>query len=202
MRESVHNVFVEFSTRYDSCVPWMHLDREGMVRAGINCLIEPIDHAFGVPWVSKDDEHRAEINEISADWVRVKKNRLLAHAGPARARFYTNLELTKEGIEQLTFKRIEAHEAYLIAHTFPDFEAYPANAQLAILSAVWALQDPAQLKPLFVKAVLEEAWTVAAEECFLPETLMPERKPRNWANRKLLVAAATDETPEKVTGWP
>lgn len=202
MKQSVRKVFVEFSTRFDSCVPWMHLDKEGMVRAGINCLVEPIDYAFSVPWVHKDDAHKAEINEISADWVRVKKNRLLAHAGPSRARFYTSLELTKEGVEQLTFARLDAYEAHLVAHVFPQFEGYPANAQLAILSAVWALQDAASLKPSFSKAVLEEAWTVAAEECFLSETLAPERKPRNWANRKLLVAAATDETPEKVTGWP
>ena len=202
MKQSVRDVFVEFSTKFDSCVPWMYLDREGMVRAGIGCLLEPIDRAFGLPWVHKDDGHNAEMNEISSDWVRVKKNRLLAHQGSSRARFYTSLELTKEGVEKLTFGRIDAHEAYLIAHVFPAFEGYPADAQLAILSMLWALGDPLQLKPSFVKAVLEEAWTVAAEECFLSETLMPERKPRNWAGRKLLVVAATTETPEKVTGWP
>jgi hypothetical protein len=152
--------------------------------------------------VHKDDGHKAELNEISSDWVRVKKNRLLAHQGPARARFHTSLELTKEGVEKLTFGRIEAHEAYLVAHTFPSFEGYPADAQLAILSILWTLGDPSQLKPSFVKAILEECWTVAAEECFLSETNAPERKPRNWANRKLLVIAATTETPEKVTGWP
>ncbi len=202
MKQSVRAVFVEFSTKFDSCVPWMHLDGEGMVRAGINCLVDPIDHAFGVEWIHKDDGHKAEINEISSDWVRVKKNRLLAHQGPARARFVTSLELTKEGVEKLTFGRLEAHEAYLVAHVFPAFEGYPANVQLAILSAVWALGDPAQLKPAFVKAILEEAWALAAEECFLSEVNAPERKPRNWANRKLLATAATTETPEKVTGWP
>ncbi|MFA5053871.1 MAG: hypothetical protein WC565_07420 [Parcubacteria group bacterium] len=202
MRPSVRAVFVEFSTKFDSCVPWMHLDREGMVRAGIGCLVDPIDHAFAVPWVHKDDAHKAEINEISSDWVRVKKNRLLAHTGPARARFYTSLELTKEGVDKLAFGRLEALEAHLLAHVFPAFEGYPADAQLAILSAVWALGGPEQLKLAFSKAIIEEAWTVAAEECFLSETLAPERKPRNWANRKLLVTAATTESPEKVTGWP
>lgn len=202
MKQSVREVFIEFSTKFDSCVPWMHLDREGMVRAGISCLVDPIDHAFGVPWVHKDDGHKAEMNEISSDWVRVKKNRLLVHQGPGRARFYTSLELTKEGVEKLTFGRLEAHEVYLVAHVFPGFEGYPADAQLAILSVVWALGDPAQLKASFSKAVLEEAWTVAAEECFLPETNAPERKPRNWANRKLLAMAATTETPDEVTGWP
>jgi hypothetical protein len=202
MKQSVRDVFVEFSTKFDSCVPWMHLDREGMVRAGISCLVDPIDHAFAVEWIHKDDGHKAEINEISSDWVRVKKNRLLAHQGPARARFVTSLELTKEGVEKLTFGRLDAHEAYLMAHVFPALEGYPANVQLAILSAVWALGDPAQLKPSFVKAILEECWALAAEECFLNETNAPERKPRNWANRKLLAIAATTETPEKVTGWP
>lgn len=201
MKQSVREVFVEFSTKFDQCVPWMHLDREGMVRAGIGCLVDPIDLAFGLPWVSKDDGHKAELNEISSDWVRVKKNRLLAHQGPARARFVTSLELTKEGVEKLTFGRLDVLEAFILL-TFPSFGSYPADAQLAILSMVWTLGSVSQLKPSFAKAVLEEAWTVAAEECFLSETNMPERKPRNWANRKLLATAATTETPDEVMGWP
>lgn len=202
MKQSVREVFVEFSTKFESCVPWMYLDREGMVRAGIGCLVDPIDHAFDVDWTHKDDGHKAEINEISADWVRVKKARLLVHQGPTRARFLTSLELGKEGIEKLAFRQLERFEAYLVAHVFPGFEGYPANVQLAILSIVWTLGDPSALKVAFIKATLEEAWTVAAEHCFVDETNRPERKPRNWANRKLLAMAATSETPEKVTGWP
>lgn len=202
MKQSVRDVFVEFSTKFDSCIPWMYLDREGMVRAGIGALIDPIDHAFAVEWIHKDDGHKAEVNEISTDWVRVKKNRLLAHQGGARARFVTSLELTKEGVEKLASVQLDRHEAKLVAHVFPSFERYPANAQLAILSMVWSLGDCLLLKNAFVRAVLEEAWTVAAENCFLDETNNPERKPRNWANRKLLAAAATTENVEKVTAWP
>lgn len=212
MRTVVRNIFLEFVTRYTQCVGWMYLDPQGMVRTGIGSLLEPIDRALVLPWVSKDDGRKGELNEISADWVRVKKNRLLAHQQPHRARFVTQLELGKAGLEQVTFAQLDAYELELAA-IFPHeaWEEYPANVQLVVMSMVWELRGVGELAGTwtpslagFAKAIREEAWATAAEHCFLDDRTDPSRKPRNWAHRKLLTVAATAEPEqlEKVTGWP
>lgn len=211
MRQSVRDIFLEFSTRYTACVPWMYLDSQGMVRTAIHCSLEPIDNAFALPWVSKDDGRKSELNEVSADWVRVKKQRNLVHLGPNRARFIAQLELTKDGIELATNRQLDAYLREIVT-VFPTeaWESYPANVQLAIMSMVWMLGGTSQLgfnpsQPNlyhFVRAIHERAWASAAENCFLDETQDPKLKPRNWANRKLLSVAAKTEELEKVTGWP
>jgi len=215
----VREVFVKFSSEFDPPILWMYLDRAGLVRTGIDCLLEPIDKALIVSWTSRNDGHKAEPNEISADWVRVKKNRLLAHHGPARAQFMTNLDLSSEGIEQLVKGQLDAYESD-VGQILPeqDWEAYPANVQLVMLSMLWvtggANQFIAGWRPdsgvnaegtrwaRFLTAMRESAWTTAAEHCFLDDSRNARIQPRNWAHRKLLKAAATTETPEKVTGWP
>ncbi len=203
MKESVRKALVPFLTKFDGCVPWMHLDKLGLVVVGLGCQLEPIDLALGLKWFRRGTEERAEMNEISRDWTLVKRNRLLAHQGPQRAQFFTGLDLSAESLDALVFATAERRQTELEELFCPTFEEYPADAQLAILSMVWALPSTFALHnfPKFTKPVNEQCWTVAAQHCFLPSEHRPELVPRNWANRKLLTVAGQTEDPDKVTGW-
>jgi hypothetical protein len=131
MKPSVRKVFIGFVSNFDPPVSWMYLDSGGRVRTGIDCNLEPIDKALVLSWTNRIDGHEADHNEISTDWVRVKKNRLLAHQGPARAQFVTNLELTGDGLEKLVNAELDAYESQ-VGQILPgqDWETYPANVQL------------------------------------------------------------------------
>lgn len=215
MRESVRAIFLEFASRYTACVPWMYLDQQGMVRTGVGAKLEPIDRALALPWCDKNDGRKAEVNEISTDWVRVKKNRLLAHQGPNRARFVTQLELGKEGLEQATNAQLNEYEQQVQTMSLPHWAEFPANVQLALLSMVWTtggvgsflvgfptLGTEPMVWAKFLEAMREGNWAQAGEHCFLDERNAPKLKPLNWAHRKLFTIAATTDLPEKVTGWP
>jgi len=205
-KEAVRAVFLEFSTKFEGAIPWIYLDVKGFATVGLGCLLEPAGLAQSLPFVIRGTDTKATPDQITRDWVTVKRNRLLAHQGAQRARFYTDLDLPKEGIEQLAWHRLHLNEHYLLEHAFPMFGDFPADAQLAIHSMSWACGAGfPEFFPKFTRAAQARDWVTCAKECKIRETNNPGLKPRNWANRKLftkLAEVGSSFDPEKLYGWP
>lgn len=214
-KKAVRDVFLEFSEKFEGAIPWIYLDIKGLATVGLGCLLEPAALALGLPFVHRGTETRATPDEISRDWVTVKRNRLLAHQGAQRARFYTNLDLTREGIEQLAWHRMALNEDYFVKHHFPEFGQFPADAQLGIHSMAWACGAGfPQFFPKFTVGANDRDWAKCAKECKINAKNNAGLVPRNWANLKLftrlqqqlarVAEGQTDDTfdPEQLYGWP
>lgn len=190
MKSSVIETFSSFSTKFEGCIPYMYLDIKGLVTIGIGNLIDPMETALGLPFVHKWGGE-ATRDDIILEWRMVKLNKQLAKQGHTAAAKITTLILTEDGIQQLVQRKLSEFETYLKTHSLPNFDDYPADAQLGIMSMAWAMGPgfPAKF-PRFTAAVKAQDWNAAAENCYINSTNNPGLVPRNKANRKLFLAAA------------
>ena len=190
MKEVVKKIFPEFSKSFEGYVQWMYLDVKGLATCGVGILIDPVSLAVNLPFTKKDGT-RASKTEIIEEWSRIKQHTELAKLGHKAAIKYCDLRLSNEAIDVLVINKLEQNEKYLIEHHFPDFENWPADAQLAVLSMAWALGSnfPATWKKL-KKSCLAQNWKEAALQCHINEVGNAGVKPRNAANVKLFNSAA------------
>lgn len=190
MKDSVKKIFPEFSKKFEGYVNWMYLDVKGLVTIAIGVLIDPISLAERLPFVKKDGS-LASKEEIRFEWTQIKSRKELAKEGHRSAKKYCSLRLTDEYISKLVISRLEMNENYLIKKHFPDFNSWPADAQLAVLSMAWALgaDFPSSYKKL-KEACLVKNWKLAALNCHISEVNNAGIKPRNEANVRLFNSAA------------
>ena len=104
----------------------------------------------------------------------------------------TYLELTDRAIDTLIGTRLNQNEVFLKRQTsFKDFDAWPADAQLALLSMAWAMGPGGPPKFLTMCAACKKLdFDTAAENCKMNETGNPGIIPRNSANKQLFKNAA------------
>lgn len=190
MRIVVREQFIPFATRFESLIPWMYLNKDGQVVVGLGCLIEPIDRALALPWTTREGEAVSDQNLIGSDWIRIKRNRMLAHAGHARAASYTNLLLTQAGLEKVVLDRLDAIESFVIRPTFRTWDDWPADAQLATLSMGWIDPNLPEVFPKWRKAARNHNWRICAQQCSFATERRADLVPRNHAHRRLFEAAA------------
>ena len=205
MHDGVLSDFVTFTTPLEGKVPWMYVDVRQLVTTGIGNLIDPISLALPLPWVHKDIGEPAAEAAIRTDWDRVKGDLSLAKKGHRACEAITELRLTEEGIASLVRTKLTANEAQL-TRVFSDWELWPADAQLGVLSMAWALGAgfPASW-PNFTQAARARDWTAAAANCHINEAGNPGVVPRNAANVRLFENAATVEAKGldvTVLHWP
>ena len=114
------------------------------------------------------------------------------------------LKLHEPAIDELALIRLQDIEKFLLT-TFHDWNEWPADAQLAVLSMAWAM-GPAFTRnfPKFTAAAKSRNWREAALECRMNESGNEELIARNAANRKLFMTAAEPNClPFRVLrGWP
>jgi GH24 family phage-related lysozyme (muramidase) len=185
MHESVREIFPDFSKRFEGYVHWMYLDVKGLVTIGIGNLIDPEASAVSLPFADKNTGVAASQAEIRSEWRAVKarqdlKNRLFPVFDPL-----TRLRLSDAAISALVRKRLAGNQEVL-ERTFDDWAAWPADAQLGVLSIAWAVGAAFAPKwPKFTAACRAGDWLTAAAECTLREEGNPGVIPRNQANRLL-----------------
>lgn len=199
MRESVRAAFYAFNAPLEGEVPWFYQDVKGLVSIGVGLMVDPVSLATSLPMVHPDGS-AAKPEEIAAEWSRIKslgtgtidQGNPAARGGHLYAKPHAHLRLTQEGLIQTVLRKLYEMQGVLVAG-FPDFLAWPADAQLGALSLAWAC-GPAYWKPeagraYFPKltAALRDAnFMVASVECFMPEEkTISGLRPRNKANRLL-----------------
>lgn len=188
MKPSVRDIFADFSARFEGVVPWMYLDVRGLVTVAIGNLIDPLTYALYLPFIRKSDSTPASKDEIAAEWERVKEHPTAARQGHLVLRDVTQLRLTKEGIERVVLAKLDQNETHLKGR-FPEFDSWPADAQLATLSMAWAC-GPAFRFALLEAALRAQNFGNAALSCHMNEAGNPGLAPRNAANVALYRNAA------------
>lgn len=182
MHPSVYPAFHLLSPRLEGKCDCMYLDILGLATCAVGCLIDPIQMALDIPW-TLDDGSPADKDQVRADWHLLKNN--AGHYSKLHwkfARAATKVRLTEQAINDLVDKRLNANEAVL-RKAFPDFETYPADAQLAMASISWAVGAAFHIKfTNLAQAIHAQNWAVAVGTCKIREDNNPGIRPRNAIN--------------------
>jgi Hemopexin len=190
---SVRDAFPGFTTRFEGtrAADVSRHQRPGHGRRG-----QP--HRSGVDgaraaFAHKRDGTPATVEEIRAEWRRVKADSSLATRGHRAAEAITELALSEAAIDDLVRTKLDANTAVLMG-MFPERNDWPADARLGVLSMAWGLGAgfPARF-PRFTAAARAHDWKTAAVECHIDATGNPGVVPRNEANRQLFVNASAVE---------
>jgi GH24 family phage-related lysozyme (muramidase) len=187
MREAVREAFVPFTIPLEGVVPFLYLDVKSYVTIAIGILCDPIETALDLPMVHPGGEP-ATREEIAAEWRMIKSHPELAAYGHRAAAQYCRLHLTPEGVQQVVLAKLDVFDREL-KKRFPEWEEWPADAQLATLSMAWACGAWFKFGNL-EKACKAQDWDAAAASCKINEDGNPGIIPRNKLNVQLYRNAA------------
>jgi hypothetical protein len=200
MKPTVQTAFPSFSTRFEGRLKFMYLDRKKLATTGIGNLIDPKEFALPLSWlVGGDPTQPATQDQISVEWDFVKSDPDgRSQQGGGAFESITTLRLTDADVDALVASKAAGNEASLKQRDpFSDFDDWPADAQLGLLSMAWAM-GPAFHFPKFEAACgkLDDNgnpapdFRAAADECHISEDGNPGVAPRNVADRQLFLNAA------------
>lgn len=199
LRPIVRAKFLSFTAPLEGCVRYFYLDILGLPTIAYGCLIATEAEARALPMVHRDNTP-ASPDDCALDWRRVKGRPELARLGFRAAASVAQLRLTPEGVEAVTWAKLDKM-LDVLGRRFPAFGEWPASAQLAVVSLSWAC-GPAFNFPRCVAALQRQDWAGAAAECQMRTAGNPGLIPRNRANRALLLGAAQGGDPDALVGWP
>lgn len=199
MRPDVRACFVPFTASLEGVVRWMYLDVKGLVTVAIGNLIDPVEAALNVPFVYSGTDIPAPPEAIRREWERVKAHPAAARQGHRVLDAETSLRLTDAGIDVVVSRRLALNES-ILRERFPDFDEWPADAQLATHSMAWAC-GPHFRFPELERALRAHDWKRAADECRMRTEGNPGLVPRNYANKALYLAAARLDRDDELVTW-
>lgn len=182
MHASVYPAFHLISPRLEGHVDCMYADIKGLITCAVGNLIDPIQMAVDLPWTLEDGSP-ADKAQVRADWHLLKDNAgHYAKLHWKHARAATKVRLTEKAINDLVDRRMNANEA-IIRKTFPAWESFPADAQLAMLSISWAVGAAFHIKFVnLANAIRAQSWAVAVGCAKIREDNNPGVVPRNKIN--------------------
>ena len=165
MRDSVNSIWIPFNYLLEGRLPFMYLDTRNFVTTGMGNLIEPRSTAEALLWYDQNTGDTASIDEIDDAWDLVKSRTDLSPLGGGAFTNVTSLRLTDSAIDDLIFSKLLEMEKYLERRPhFRDFQNWPADAQLGLLSMSWGM-GPAFNFPRFQAYASDRRWAEAATEC-------------------------------------
>jgi hypothetical protein len=197
MYSSVQSRFRAFNESFEGSIPYMYLDVKGLVTVGVGNLIDPVELAVALPFRFKSNGLRASPDQIAAEWRKLKNDPTLAKKGHLACTAITVLKLNDDAVGALIARRLTANESLLkLQPSFREFETWPADAQLALLSMAWAAGPEGFAEFHRFRAACQRLdFKTAAAESKLNEAGNPGLIPRNRANFLLLSNAAAVAAP-------
>lgn len=129
-------------------VPWMYLDEKGYVTCGTGNLIDPVAKALALGWV-RPDGSAASSGDIASCWNAIDALRTAPKgqkqpSGPAARGGFDGafqktctLRLPQVAMERLVLATVAQNQNYFMS-TYPGFQSFPADAQMAFHSLGWA----------------------------------------------------------------
>lgn len=199
----VQSRFRAFNEPFEGVVPYMYADVKQLVTVGVGNLIDPVDLATALPFQFKNKPGipaapgtLASKEQIATEWQKIKDDTTLAHRGHLACAPITDLELNDDALNALIAERLTQNESFLKRQAaFKDWDTWPADAQLAVLSMAWAMGAGGVMNfHLFCAACAMADFTGAAAQCKMSEVGNPGVVPRNRANFTLLSNAAIVQT--------
>jgi hypothetical protein len=172
----------------------MHKDAAGnldpLVTTGTGNLIDPIGVALALPW-QRPDGSLASQDEIATDWNAIKARVDLAPLGgnSQAQRDVTTLRLSQAALDDIFNNRLAENERQ-IRQLAPQYDSWPAAAQVGINEMVWAMGAGNLAKfHNFLAAVnrLSPDFTTAATESHISNASVA----RNQDTEQLFNEAAT-----------
>jgi GH24 family phage-related lysozyme (muramidase) len=189
MRACLRSVFVvPFSESFEGGVASLYNDVRGKTTIAYGNLCDTPSEAAALPLVHPDGTFATTSEKIAA-WRSVHYDPRCASQGWRYAARLTDLRLTRDGMTSLALARLDANDRILAAK-LPDWESYPACAQLAMHSWAWACGANAHF-PRLLEMVRARRFADAAVEIHMNE-YTPEGihntglMPRNVANKLLM----------------
>lgn len=194
MHQSVVDSWHSFSQPLEGRVHSLYCDILGLITTGVGNLVDPILLAERLPWTLEDGSP-ADKAQLRADWHRLKDNAAYYSKRHWRfARDATKVRLTDEAIDALVASKRTEFENYLKKMHFPEWETFPADAHLGIMSMSWACGPGFPVKfSNFKRAVINRDWMGAVASCKIRETNNAGVVPRNRHNRLCFANAAIVE---------
>lgn len=212
MHQSVLEAFVRFSSPLEGAVASLYVDVNGKkvppvpcVTTAIGRLVDPVTAAQSLPWVMPDGTP-ASRDEIARQWRIVKADAVrLSKLHWKYAAALTTMRLTEQGILDVTRQQLLANEKILRQY-FPNWDRFPADAQLACCSMAWAVGAgfPHEFSN-FRAAANAQNWTSAIASCAIRTEGNPGIVPRNAQNRLCLAnaqAVVSGGLPLETLFWP
>lgn len=180
MHPAVAVAFRPLSEQFEGVLREMYVDVKNLVTTGIGNLIdasanpnvEPWSPAIRWQWQHKDTGAIATRDEVVAEWMRVKSAGHANWGAPAQARF-GSLALPLEEMERLFQWRI-AEDEKILRQRFPEWDRWPADAQLGTLLISWAA-GPGFAWPKTVAALKDRRFKEAAHHATVDTDLHPKR---------------------------
>jgi hypothetical protein len=191
MYPSVRAYFPRFTAPLEGDVRFMYLDVLGKVTTGKGNLIDSVQAAQRLRGQFKGSPGTvASPAQVEAEWKMVKSRSDLKSQGGRAYAAITGLEISQETLATLVNDTLTQFEKFLKGY-FSDYESWPADAQLGLLSMAWAMGPGFVPRwPKFTAACLQQDFVTAARECRMRETGNAGLKPRNDADQILFINAA------------
>lgn len=179
MKDSVRQAFIPFTQQFEGFTTWMYLDVKGLVTIGYGNLIDPVIPA-GLKFVLPDGAP-ANVQQIQDAYRIVKSRQDAKENGGGWFRSVTTLRATQDSIDAYAQSVCDNFEHTLA--TVPNWNDWPADAQLGALSIAWACgPNFINLWPKFHTAAWKGDFATMAVESHIDDTNNPGVRPRNTAN--------------------
>lgn len=153
-------------------VPWLYLDNKQLMTVGIGCQIFSREEAQTLPFVYreshvengklKQEGQAADKVEIGKDYDNVIRGD--GNEGSDSFKSVTKLNLPKEEIDSLFFARYFPFQVSLWK-TFPDYDSFPNDVQLALLDMIFTLGSLKDYKNMKIY-IKNRNWSAAAFESY------------------------------------
>lgn len=199
MRQSVRDAFMKITVAWEGgYINWMFPDVKGLVSTGFGLLIDPVAMALTLPW--KLNGQLADRDFIVSDFYNVKNFPNAARLGHRSVMNVAKLRLDHADMDRAVMAKIANNET-VIRKGFPEYDDWPADAQLGMLSMAWAcgpgIWSPSAGRnywPKLTNALRTRDFRTAAVECFMnEERTNPGIRPRNAGNRVMFNNAAVSQ---------
>jgi hypothetical protein len=154
----------------------MYLDTRGLVTTGIGNLIDPQRLARVYQWRRNSDDQPATPAQVGAEWDQIKGRQQHRSRGGFYFRQFTTLHLPETELERVFRDKAQQFDKQLL-RIFPDWDSYPADAQLAMLCHAWAL-GTGRLRsgwPRYTAACRRRDWATARQQ-FVWQRMSPRRR--------------------------
>lgn len=199
IRDSVVEIFPAFTAPLEGKVLWPYQDILGLVTIGYGCLIEPEGLAAAVQgWLGSPSP-----GAIAAEWNKVNALPKALHFN--RYKGACALLLDESGVDALLQARMQLFEGTLRFY-FPDWDSFPADAQLALMAMAWACGAGfPKTFTNFAGFVRKRDWANAAKCAKIREDGNPGVHPRNLQVQLCLANAAAIDDGDQGTPalyWP